>query len=83
MSAGGATRRLADAVRDGVSTFLAIAGLVAIMIGLLYLVADGTLPHMLQGATTSGHHLRRAIACLAGGSASAGAAWLIRVRRRA
>jgi hypothetical protein len=83
MSAGGATQRLADAVRGGVSAFLAIAGVVAIMIGLLYLVADGTLPHVLRGAATSGHHLRRAIACLAGGAASAGAAWLIRVRRRA
>lgn len=82
MSAGGATRRLAATVRDGVAAFLAIAGLVAIMIGLLYLVADGTLPHVLQGATTSGHHLRRAVACLAGGAASVGAAWLIRVRRR-
>lgn len=82
MSAGGVTRRLADAVREGVSMFLGIAGLVAIIIGLLYLVADGELPHVLQGTVTTGHDLRRAVACLGGGAVCAGAAWLIRVRRR-
>ena len=82
MSATGITRGLAVAVRRFVSTFLAIAGVVAILIGLLYLVADGDLPHVLQGATTTGHDPRRAIACLAGGAVCAGAAWVIRVRHR-
>ena len=63
--------------------FLGIAGLVAIIIGLLYLVADGELPHVLQGTMTAGHDLRRAVACLGGGAVCAGVAWLIRVRRRA
>jgi hypothetical protein len=83
MSTGGVTRRLADAVREGVSMFLGIAGVVAIIIGLLYLVADGELPHVLQGTMTTGPDLRRAVACLGGGTACAGVAWLIRVRRRA
>jgi membrane-bound ClpP family serine protease len=83
MSTGGVTRRLADAVREGVSMFLGIAGVVAIIIGLLYLVADGELPHVLQGTMTTGPDLRRAVACLGGGIVCVGAAWLIRVRRRA
>jgi hypothetical protein len=82
MGARKATRGLAVAVREGVSTFLGIAGLVAIMIGLLYLLADGDLPYVLQGASTTGHDFRRAVACLGGGAACAVLAWLIRVRRR-
>jgi hypothetical protein len=82
MGARKVTRGLAVAVREGVATFLAIAGVVSIMIGLLYLLADGDLPYVLQGTTTSGHDLHRAVACLGGGVACVIVAWVIRVRRR-
>ncbi len=82
MGARKVTRGLAVAVREGVATFLAIAGVVSIMIGLLYLLADGDLPYVLQGTTTTGHDLHRAVACLGGGAACVIVAWVIRVRRR-
>jgi hypothetical protein len=82
VSAASLTRRWTSAVRQGISTFLGIAGTVAIVIGLLYLFADGSVPHVLQGSAHTGHHARRAAACLAGGAACVIGSWLIRVRRR-
>jgi hypothetical protein len=82
MSSAGVTRRATQVVRDGVATFLAICGIVTVVIGLMYLVASGSLPHLLQGTLHSGHHLHRATICLAGGTGCLVVAWLIRVRHR-
>jgi hypothetical protein len=83
MSAASVTRTWARSVRDGVAAFLAIAGVVAIVIGVLYLMAGHSLPHLLLGPSHYGHHIKRASACLAGGALSLAIAWLIRVRKRA
>jgi hypothetical protein len=83
MSAASVTRRWAHSVRDGVAAFLAVAGVVAIVLGALYLSAGHALPHLLLGASHHGHHIRRASACLAGGALCLAAAWIIRVRKRA
>ena len=52
--------------------FLGIAGLVAIIIGLLYLVADGELPHCASGHHDHGPRPEAAVACLGGGAICAG-----------
>jgi hypothetical protein len=83
MSAASVTRTWAHSVRDGVAAFLAIAGVVAVIVGVLYLTAGHSLPHLFLGASHHGHHIRRASACLAGGALCIAAAWLIRVRKRA
>jgi hypothetical protein len=70
------------AVRQGLSTFLAIAGIVAIVLGLLYLFDGSVLPHVLQGSSYTSHPARRATACLVAGAACVIVAWLIRARRR-
>jgi hypothetical protein len=79
----GVARRVTTAVRDGLSTFLGIVGIVAIIIGLLYLFAGGAVPHVLMGGPHPGPHTRRAAACLIGGAACVVGAWLIKVRHRA
>lgn len=70
------------AVRRGIATFLAIAGIVAIVFGLLYLSASSKMPHLLLGHVHRGHHLRRAEICLLGGAASVAVAWLLRGRKQ-
>jgi hypothetical protein len=77
----GVARRVTTAIRDGLSTFLAIVGIVAIIIGLLYMFASGAVPHVLMSGPHPGPHTRRAAACLIGGAACVVAAWLIKVRR--
>jgi hypothetical protein len=83
MSAASLTRRYARALRRGVATFLGIAGLVGIGIGLLYLLADGDVPHVLQGASAPNPDVGRAVACLAAGGVCVVSAWLVRVRQPA
>jgi hypothetical protein len=83
MSAASPTRRYTRALRHGLATLLAIAGLVGIGIGLLYLLADGAVPHVLQGASAPNPDVGRAVACLATGSVCVGFGWLMRVRRPA
>jgi hypothetical protein len=83
MSAADVSRRLTLAAREGLSTFLAVVAVVAVVVGLLYLFAGGALPHLLQGHAHTGHHARRAAICLVGGGSCAVAAWLIRARRPA
>jgi hypothetical protein len=82
VSTAGVSRRAAEAARQGVSTFLGIVGVVAIVVGVLYLVAARNLPHVLQGAVHSQHHPHRAGACLAAGAVCLVVSWLIRVRHR-
>jgi hypothetical protein len=81
MSAADVSRRLALAIREGLATFLAVVAVVGIVLGLMYLFAAGSLPHLLQGQARAGPHARRAILCLVAGGSCAVAAWLIRVRR--
>ena len=82
MSIAGGTRRAGEVVRQGVSTFLAIVGVVAIVVGVLYLLAARNLPLIFQGAVHTQHHPYRAGACLAAGVGCLVVAWLIRVRHR-
>ena len=44
----GGARYFARAVWQGVTNFLAIAGIVAVVFGLLYRFAAGQVPHLLQ-----------------------------------
>jgi hypothetical protein len=83
VSSTGVARRVTTAVRDGLSAFLGIVGIVAIIIGLLYLFAHGAVPHVLLAGGHSRPHTRRAAACLIGGAACVVGAWLIKVRHRA
>jgi hypothetical protein len=89
-------RYFGRAVWQGVTNFLAIAGLVAVVFGLLYRFAAGSVPHLLQahgallqksgallrghGATAADSH--RATILLASGALSLLVAWLIRPRRK-
>jgi hypothetical protein len=69
-------------VRRGLSAFLAICGLAALVLGLLYLKVASRLPHRLAHALGgAGHGTHHAHAWLAGGAACVIVAWLIRVRR--
>jgi hypothetical protein len=71
------------AVRCGLSTFLGIAGIVAIVIGLLYLLVPQWLPNLLQGGAHTGHHVPRSIVYLVIGAACVLMAWMIRARQPA
>jgi MYXO-CTERM domain-containing protein len=89
-------RYFARAAWRGVTNFLAIAGIVAIVFGLLYRFAAGSVPHLLQahgslvrssGALLRGHSTtaadsHRATILLAAGALSLAVAWLIRPRRK-
>jgi hypothetical protein len=89
-------RYFARAVWQGVTNFLAIAGIVAVVFGLLYRFAAGQIPHVLQahgaylqkaGALLRGHgsagpDSHRADVLLAAGALSLLLAWLIRPRRK-
>ena len=70
------------AVRRGIASFLAIAGIVAIVFGLLYLSVGAKMPHLLLGHVHRGRHLRRAEICLLGGGVCVVAAWLLRGRKQ-
>jgi len=70
------------AVRQALSTFLAVVAVITLVFGVLYLYADGSVPWMIQGRH-SGHHLVRAGVCLGVGAALAITARLLRGRRRA
>ena len=70
------------AVRRGIASFLAIAGIVAIVFGLLYLSAGSKMPHLLVGHVHHGPHLRRAEICLIGGTACVAVAWVLRGRKQ-
>jgi hypothetical protein len=83
VSAGAVSRSMTATIRQGVSTFLAIAGLISLAVGLLYLLAGQAVPHFLQGQAHGGHHVRRAAACLIAGGTCVAVAWLLRGRRRA
>jgi hypothetical protein len=79
------------AVRGGLANFLAIAGLLAVVFGLMYRFTRHLLPHLLQGHLLE-HGLSRpapasldssrAILLLGAGAVSLLLAWLIRPRRR-
>jgi MYXO-CTERM domain-containing protein len=89
-------RYFARAVWQAVTNFLAIAGTVAIVFGLLYRFAAGSIPHLLQahgtlldkggvllrGHSTAAADSHRATILLAAGALSLVAAWLIRPRRK-
>ncbi|HEY3979188.1 MAG TPA: hypothetical protein VGM79_18080 [Streptosporangiaceae bacterium] len=89
-------RYFARAVWRAVTNFLAIAGIVAIVFGLLYRFAAGSVPHLLQahaslldkgGVLLRGHSAaaadsHRATVLLAAGALSLAVAWLIRPRRK-
>jgi hypothetical protein len=80
------------AFRRGVSSFFAIAGLVAVVFGLLYRFADHELPRLLQGHELAGPGLSshaaaglnasRATFLLAVGAAGLLVAWVIHPRAR-
>ena len=79
------------AVRGGLTNFLAIAGLVAVVFGLMYLFAVHDLPHLLQGHLLEQGLSRpapasldssRATLLLVTGAISLVLAWLIRPRQR-
>jgi membrane-bound ClpP family serine protease len=69
------------ALRHALTTFLGVAGLVALVLGLMYLFANGALPYLLQGSAHTGHHVKRATLCLIAGGACLVVAWLIRAPR--
>jgi hypothetical protein len=87
-------RYFARAAWRGVTSFLAIGGLVAVVFGLLYRFAAGQIPQLLQahraylekgGALLRGHSppgpdSHRAVVLLAAGGLSLLVAWLIRPR---
>jgi hypothetical protein len=89
-------RYFARAFWQGVTNFLAIAGIVAVVFGLLYRFAAGQIPHLLQahaallrghaallrGHGAAGPDSHRASVLLAAGALSLVVAWLIRPRRR-
>lgn len=89
-------RYFARAAWRGVTNFLAIAGIVAVVFGLLYRFAAGQVPHLLQahqaylqkgGALLRGHgpagpDAHRGVVLLAAGALSLVLAWLIRPRRK-
>ncbi|HUZ23469.1 MAG TPA: hypothetical protein VMV07_06865 [Streptosporangiaceae bacterium] len=83
MSTADAAHRLALAVREGATTVLAVAAIVAIVLGLMYLLRSWDLPHLLLGQARTGDRVRRAVICLVAGCSCAVAAWLIRPRRPA
>ena len=83
MTGSSASQGAAAVVRNGVAVFLAIAGVVLLVFGVLYLTAGRLLPHVIQGSSHSGHHVKRAAACLVVGALCAVVAWFIRARRRA
>jgi hypothetical protein len=92
----GGARYFARAVWQGVASFLAILGLVAVVFGLLYRFAAGQVPHLLQahaaalktgGALLRGHgpaapDSHRAVILLSVGAVSLLVAWLIRPRKK-
>ena len=92
----GGARYFARAVWQGVTNFLAIVGVVAVVFGLLYRFAAGAVPHVLQahgalvqkgGALLRGHGTtaadsHRATVLLATGALCLVVAWLIRPRRK-
>jgi hypothetical protein len=76
-----------QAFRRGVSSFFAIAGLVAVVFGLMYRFADHALPHLLQGHglrphLTAGLDASRATFLLLVGAAALLVAWVIHPRKR-
>jgi hypothetical protein len=89
-------RYFARAVWQGVTNFLAIVGVVAVVFGLLYRFAASQVPHVLQahgavlrksGALLRGHGTtaadsHRATILLATGALCLVVAWLIRPRRK-
>jgi 4-amino-4-deoxy-L-arabinose transferase-like glycosyltransferase len=89
-------RYFARAVWQGVTNFLAIVGVVAVVFGLLYRFAAGQVPHLLQahgtllrksgallrGHGTTGADSHRAAVLLATGALCLLVAWLIRPRRK-
>jgi hypothetical protein len=75
------------AVRGGLTNFLGIAGLVAVVFGLMYRLSVHELPHLLQGHGLSQPQLSRldtsrATLLLVTGAISLLVAWLIRPRKR-
>jgi hypothetical protein len=91
----GGARCFARAAHRGVTSFLAVAGLVAVVFGLLYRFAAGQIPHLLQAhpALAQGSGLLRGHGAaapdsyrggilLAVGGVSLLVAWLIRPRQK-
>jgi hypothetical protein len=91
----GGARHFARAAHQGVTSFLAVTGLVAVVFGLLYRFAAGQVPHLLQAhaALVQGSKLlrghqaaapdaRRGVILLAVGAACLLVAWLIRPRAK-
>jgi hypothetical protein len=78
-------RYLLRGVRQGVASFLAITGLVFVVLGLLYRFAGARVPHLLQqhvqGHLHAGPDRYRSSLFLIAGGASLLVAWLIRPRR--
>jgi hypothetical protein len=72
---------LITTVRRGLSAFLAIFGLAALVLGGLYLKAGVALPRLAHALARHGHGTHRAHAWLAAGAACVIVAWLIRIRR--
>ena len=83
MSSADVSRRWTMAARRGIASFLAIAGIVAIVFGLLYLSVGAKMPHLLLGHVHRGRHLRRAEICLVGGGACVAAGDFAPVKKRA
>jgi hypothetical protein len=91
----GGARHFARAAHQGVTSFLAVTGLVAVVFGLLYRFAAGQVPHLLQAHAAlvqgskllRGHHAtapdaHRGVVLLAVGAACLLVAWLIRPRAK-
>jgi hypothetical protein len=69
----GAGRATAGAIAYAMFSFLSVAGLVAVALGVLYRLDAGQVPHLMQG----GDHWRGDF-CLAVGAGCLTGAWLLR-----
>jgi hypothetical protein len=92
----GGARHFARAAHQGVASFLAVTGLVAVVFGLLYRFAAGQVPHLLQahaalvvqgskllrGHQAAAPDAHRGVILLAVGAACLLVAWLIRPRAK-
>jgi hypothetical protein len=68
------------ASRRPIIIVLAVIGILAVILGILYFVAAGSLPDFLVGKVHGGHHWVRGLVSLVVGVAFLAAAWLVQRR---
>ncbi len=64
------------------AAILAVIGILAAILGLLYLFAASSLPSALEGSSHTGHHVYRAVAAFVVAAACLVGAWLASRRRQ-